>query len=175
MHRRLIALTLVLMLSTWQGASAQDPAYWSTFSIIAVDPASGMAGVAIASSTWTEHASDILTPGISPGTGIIISQAALLERNYARGVQLLKEGKTAKDVIDTLKREDTAFETRQIAVVDSAGRSEAFSGSQTMRVVGKSGRPVLQRAGQHPGEWRDGAGDGGGVHRVGGQAAGRIG
>lgn len=54
-----------------------------------------------------------------------MSQAALLQRNYARGVQLLKEGQSASAVIDTLKREDPAFETRQIAVVDSTGRSGA--------------------------------------------------
>src|SRR6478736_4728948 len=100
MNRRSIPLALLLMLAAVRGAAgAPDPPYWSTFSIIAVDPASGTAGIAIASSTWTEHASDILTPGISPGTGIIVSQAALLQRNYARGIQLLKEGRSPKDVI----------------------------------------------------------------------------
>jgi uncharacterized Ntn-hydrolase superfamily protein len=97
-----------------------------------------MAGIAIASSTWTEHASDILTPGISPGDGIIVSQAAVLPKNYARGVELLKQGKSAKEVIDILKKEDPAFETRQIAVVDSAGRSEAFSGSECLSWAGNS-------------------------------------
>src|SRR5437016_1625708 len=90
-------------------AQADSGLYWSTFSIIALDPATGMAGIAIASSTWTEHASDILTPGISPGTGIIVSQAAVLPKNYARGVQLLKEGKSAKETVEILKREDPAF------------------------------------------------------------------
>jgi uncharacterized Ntn-hydrolase superfamily protein len=122
------------------GTDAQEPEpYWHTFSIIAVDPESGLAGIAIASSTWTEHASDILTPGISPGTGIIVSQAALLERNYARGVQLLREGKSAKEVIDVLKQEDPRFETRQIAVVDNTGRSEAFSGKETLTWSGSRG------------------------------------
>ena len=107
MNRRLLSLVFVLMFCAHQSAvHADDPPYWSTFSIIAVDPATGMAGIAIASSTWTEHASDILIPGISPGHGIIVSQAALLQRNYARGVQLLKEGKGASEVIDILKRED---------------------------------------------------------------------
>jgi uncharacterized Ntn-hydrolase superfamily protein len=133
MNRRPLSLALACVLVAAAARAADpDPPYWSTFSIIAVDPSTGMAGIAIASSTWTEHASDILTPGISPGTGIIVSQAALLQRNYARGVELLKQGKTPKEVIETLKKEDPGFETRQIAVVDMSGRSEAFSGSKTL-------------------------------------------
>jgi uncharacterized Ntn-hydrolase superfamily protein len=148
MNRRSIPLALLLMLAAVRAAvGAPDPPYWSTFSIIAVDPASGMAGIAIASSTWTEHASDILTPGISPGTGIIVSQAALLQRNYARGVKLLKEGRTPKEVIETLKREDPGFETRQIAVVDNAGRSEAFSGNKTLSWAGSRGGPFFSAQG----------------------------
>jgi uncharacterized Ntn-hydrolase superfamily protein len=142
MRRCLMPLIAVMLLPVAPYARSADegaPPYWSTFSIIAVDPATGMAGVAIASSTWTEHASDILTPGISPGTGIIISQAALLQRNYARGVQLLKEGKSPSEVIDALKAEDPGFETRQIAVVDKSGRSAAFSGSETLAWSGSQG------------------------------------
>ena len=131
---------LFMLGSVTAGFSQTDAApYWSTFSIIALDPVTGMAGIAIASSTWTEHASDILTPGISPGNGIIVSQAAVLPRNYARGVQLLKEGKSAKEVVEILKKEDPAFETRQIAVVDSRGRSETFSGSENLQWAGGSG------------------------------------
>lgn len=136
MNRQLAVFLLVVLCSISHGVAAEP--YWSTFSIIAMDPVTGMAGIAIASSTWTEHASDILGPGISPGTGIIVSQAAVLARNYARGVELLKEGKSAKEVIEILKKEDPAFESRQIAVVDSAGRSEAFSGSECLSWAGNS-------------------------------------
>ena len=141
LSRFLVSLSAALLLpAAVPPVSADDPApYWSTFSIIAFDPATGMAGVAIASSTWTEHASDILTPGISPGTGIIISQAALLQRNYARGVQLLEEGKSPSEVIDVLKSEDPGFETRQIAVVDKTGKSAAFSGRDTLAWSGSQG------------------------------------
>jgi uncharacterized Ntn-hydrolase superfamily protein len=136
------------MLGLFQGtARAADPPYWSTFSIIAYDPATGMAGIAIASSTWTEHASDILTPGISPGNGIIVSQAALLQRNYARGVQLLKEGKSAAEVIEVLKQEDPRFESRQIAVVDSTGRSAAFSGGEAQTWKGSRSGPYYSAQG----------------------------
>jgi uncharacterized Ntn-hydrolase superfamily protein len=148
MSRRSPAWLFVLMLCTGGPVlRAQDPPYWSTFSIIAVDPATGMAGIAIASSTWTEHASDILTPGISPGHGIIVSQAALLQRNYARGVALLKDGKSAAEVIEILKREDPRFESRQIAVVDSTGRSAAFSGSDAMTWKGSRSGPYYSTQG----------------------------
>jgi uncharacterized Ntn-hydrolase superfamily protein len=147
MNCRTTRVALALVLGSISLLHAADPPYWSTFSIIAFDPATGMAGIAIASSTWTEHASDILTPGISPGTGIVVSQAALLQRNYARGVQLLKEGKSPAEVIDTLKREDSQFETRQIAVVDSAGRSAAFSGNQTLSWAGSKGGPLFSAQG----------------------------
>ncbi|HTK28757.1 MAG TPA: DUF1028 domain-containing protein [Vicinamibacterales bacterium] len=142
------ALALIACLASAVPAPAQpEPPYWSTFSIIAVDPATGMAGIAIASSTWTEHASDILTPGISPGTGIIVSQAALLQRNYARGVELMKEGKSPQEVIETLKKEDPRFESRQIAVVDMSGRSAAFSGNETLAWAGSRGGPYFSAQG----------------------------
>ncbi len=148
MNRRLLSLVFVLTFCGNQSAvHAGDPPYWSTFSIIAVDPATGMAGIAIASSTWTEHASDILTPGISPGHGIIVSQAALLQRNYARGVQLLKEGKAASEVIDILKREDPRFESRQIAVVDAAGRSAGFTGNEALSWAGSRSGPYYSAQG----------------------------
>src|SRR5215813_13091282 len=107
--KRCLGVVCLIVLCSVSSVFAAEP-YWSTFSIIAFDPATGMAGIAIASSTWTEHASDILTPGISPGNGIIVSQAAVLPRNYARGVSLLKEGKSAKETVEILKREDPAFE-----------------------------------------------------------------
>ena len=148
MSGRLMCLMVAAMLCAARaGAAEPSPPYWSTFSIIAVDPSTGMAGIAIASSTWTEHASDILTPGISPGTGIIVSQAALLQRNYARGVQLLKSGKSPAEVIETLKREDPEFATRQSAVVDMSGRSEAFSGSKTLSWSGSRGGPYFSAQG----------------------------
>jgi uncharacterized Ntn-hydrolase superfamily protein len=148
MTRRSTTVLLALVVAAARAGAAEPvPPYWSTFSIIAVDPAAGTAGIAIASSTWTEHASDILTPGISPGIGIIVSQAALLERNYARGIQLLKAGKSPAEVIETLKREDPQFETRQIAVVDMAGRSEAFSGTSTLAWSGSRGGPYFSAQG----------------------------
>jgi uncharacterized Ntn-hydrolase superfamily protein len=136
-----LLVALILLLGPGQSVptAAEPEPYWHTFSIIAVDSETGMAGIAIASSTWTEHASDILTPGISPGVGIIVSQAALLPRNYARGVQLLEEGKSPEQVIEVLKQEDKGFETRQIAVVDATGRSAAFSGKETMQWSGSRG------------------------------------
>ena len=148
MNRRTLSLGIGLMLCVSQNSlRAQDAPYWSTFSIIAYDPATGMAGIAIASSTWTEHASDILTPGISPGHGIIVSQAALLQRNYARGVELLKEGKSAQEVIDVLKKEDPRFESRQIAVVDATGRSAAFSGGEAQTWKGSQSGPYYSTQG----------------------------
>jgi len=140
---RFVVVSLVLTVPL----QAQVDPYWSTFSIIAFDPATGMAGIAISSSTWTEHASDILTPGISPGVGIIVSQAAVLPRNYARGVQLLKDGKSAREVIEILKNEDPAFQTRQIAVVDSQGRSEVFSGQENMTWAGNRSGPYFSAQG----------------------------
>src|SRR5436309_15821820 len=92
----------------------------NTFSIVAYDPANGDCGVTVASKYFSVGS---VVPWAEAGTGCIATQANVNVGYGPRGLELLRQGLTARQVIDTLLAEDT-FESkdgRQVAVIDGRG------------------------------------------------------
>jgi uncharacterized Ntn-hydrolase superfamily protein len=116
--RILIALLFTL--------AAARPA-WATFSIVAFDPATGDLGVAVASRVFAvgNH-----VPWAEAGIGAVATQAAMNGGYGPRGLELLRQGLTAQQVIDRLLAEDTLDrkEGRQVAVVDAKGNVAVYTG-----------------------------------------------
>src|SRR5688572_27160380 len=107
--RILCALVLMVLVA--------NPAF-ATFSIVAFDPVTGDLGVAVASRVFGvgNH-----VPSAEAGVGAVATQAAMNGGYGPRGLDLLRQGLTAQQVIDRLLAED-AFdrkEGRQVAVVDA--------------------------------------------------------
>src|ERR1700685_2699638 len=99
----------------------------STFSIVAYDPAAGDWGVAVASRYFSVGS---VVPWAEAGVGAIATQANVNVGYGPRGLELLKQGLTARQVLDKLLAEDT-FEDkagRQVAIVDSKGGIASFPG-----------------------------------------------
>lgn len=116
--RILIALALTLLLA--------NPAF-ATFSIVAYDPATGDLGVAVASRVFGvgNH-----VPWAEAGVGAVATQAAMNGGYGPRGLELLRQGLTAQQVIDKLLAEDMfdRKDGRQVAVVDAKGNVAVFTG-----------------------------------------------
>src|SRR5262245_10022747 len=110
--RRLV-LFLVLVAATATSGFA-------TFSIVAIDPANGDLGVAVASRVFGvgNH-----VPWAEAGVGAIATQASMNASYGPHGLELLKQGLTAQQVADKLLAEDTysGKEGRQFAIVDAKG------------------------------------------------------
>src|SRR5579864_5986953 len=90
----------------------------NTFSIVAYDPVNGDWGVTVASRYFSVGA---VVPWAEAGVGAIATQANVNVGYGPRGLELLRQGLTAKQVLDKLLAED-AFEGkdgRQLAVVDA--------------------------------------------------------
>jgi uncharacterized Ntn-hydrolase superfamily protein len=96
-----------------------------TWSIIARDSATGHIGIAVATRFFAVGAR---VPHILAGIGGIATQALVNPYYGIDGVKLLREGRSPRDVIDTLIAGDDGRESRQLHVMDIEGTIAAHTG-----------------------------------------------
>ena len=91
------------------------------------DPVNGDWGVAVASRYFSVGA---VVPWAEAGTGAIATQANVNVGYGPRGLELLRQGLSARQVIDKLLAEDTfpGKDGRQVAVIDGKGNIAAYTG-----------------------------------------------
>jgi uncharacterized Ntn-hydrolase superfamily protein len=99
----------------------------STFSIVGYDAANKEWGIAVASRYFSVGS---VVPWAEAGVGAVATQANVNVGYGPRGLELLKQGLTAKQVIERLLAEDTfdGKDGRQVAVIDSRGGIAAHTG-----------------------------------------------
>lgn len=104
-----------------------------TFSIVARDAETGEMGVAV-QSHWFSVGS-IVAWG-EAGVGVIATQSFVNPSFGQRGLELLKTGKTAQEVVDILIASDEGRDVRQLAIVDSKGNSASYTGAKCISEAG---------------------------------------
>jgi uncharacterized Ntn-hydrolase superfamily protein len=104
-----------------------------TWSIIARDPASGAFGVAIATRFFAVGA---LCPHAASGVGALSTQALVNPHYGKQGLDLLRAGVAAPEVVKRLTAPDEGREHRQLHVIDTAGRIGQFTGKQCIEWAG---------------------------------------
>ena len=116
--KTVIAFLIVLLAAT--PASA-------TFSIVAFDPRTGDLGVAVASRVFGvgNH-----VPWAEAGVGAVATQAAMNGGYGPRGLELLRQGLSAQQVLERLLAEDKfeRIEGRQVAIIDARGNIAVHTG-----------------------------------------------
>src|SRR5687767_10698130 len=116
--RTVVALLIVLLSAA--PASA-------TFSIVAFDPKTGDLGVAVASRVFGvgNH-----VPWAEAGVGAVATQAAMNGGYGPRGLELLRQGLSAQQVLERLLAEDKfdRVEGRQVAIIDAKGNIAVHTG-----------------------------------------------
>jgi uncharacterized Ntn-hydrolase superfamily protein len=98
----------------------------STFSIVACDLDAGQWGVGVASKFLAVGS---VVPWAEPQVGAVATQAYANPRYGPDGLALLRDGRTAEEVVQALTSADEGRDERQVGVVDSAGRAATFTGS----------------------------------------------
>ena len=98
-----------------------------TWSIIARDSTTGQIGIAVATRFFAVGAR---VPHVAPGIGGIATQALVNPYYGIDGVKLLREGRSPREVVDTLIATDDGREARQLHVMDIKGRIAAHTGSE---------------------------------------------
>ena len=99
----------------------------ATFSIVAYDPVNADWGVAVASRYFSVGS---VVPWAAAQVGAIATQANVNVGYGPRGLELLEQGKTARQVLDQLLAEDKfdGKDGRQVAIVDGKGNIAAYTG-----------------------------------------------
>jgi len=105
----------------------------STFSIVAFDPSTKDLGVAVHSRYFSVGS---VVPWAEAEVGAIATQSFVNVSYGPRGLQLLKEGLTVDEVIDTLTKGDKEREFRQLGIIDSRGNANAFTGKKCLEWAG---------------------------------------
>jgi uncharacterized Ntn-hydrolase superfamily protein len=98
-----------------------------TWSIIARDSATGQFGIAVATRFFAVGAR---VPHIAAGIGAIATQALVNPYYGIDGVRLLREGHSPRDILKTLIAADAGHASRQLHIMDAAGRTAAHTGSE---------------------------------------------
>lgn len=127
--KRSIALALVLAAV---GALVSSPAH-ATFSIVARDSATGDIGVAVQSHYF---AVGPIVPWAEPGVGAVATQS-LVEVSYGpRGLQMMRDGRSAPKALDELLSQDQYRDVRQVAMIDAEGNVAAHTGDKCIPDAG---------------------------------------
>ena len=116
-------------------ACALHAADVNTFSIVAYDPVNGDWGVAVASRYFSVGA---VVPWAEAGVGAIATQADVNVGYGPRGLELLRQGLAAKDVLAKLQAEDTfpGKDGRQVAIIDGKGNIATYTGPKAPNWAG---------------------------------------
>jgi uncharacterized Ntn-hydrolase superfamily protein len=100
---------------------------YGTFSIAACDLEAGQWGVATQSKFLAVGS---VVPWAEPHVGAVATQAYANPRYGPQGLELLREGLPAEQVVERLTTADEGREHRQLGVVDTKGGSATFTGSE---------------------------------------------
>ena len=104
-----------------------------TWSIIARDAASGAFGVAIATRFFAAGA---LCPHAQSGVGALSTQALVNPHYGSQGLELLRAGLSAPEVVKRLIAPDEGRDQRQLHVIDAKGRLGQHTGASCIEWCG---------------------------------------
>jgi uncharacterized Ntn-hydrolase superfamily protein len=105
----------------------------ATYSIVACDLEAEQWGVAVQSKFLSVGS---VVPWAEPHVGAVATQAYANPRYGPQGLELLRSGKSAQDVVDELTAADEGRAQRQLGVVDAQGGSATFTGDECLDWAG---------------------------------------
>ena len=134
------ALLVMTMLTPKSGAQDSRPQSRTrplrpvhTFSIVARDAETGELGVAV-QSHWFSVGQ--VVPWAEAGIGAVATQS-FVDPSYGKlGLDLMRAGRSAPDALKALLAGDEGREVRQVAMIDAAGRVDAWTGGKDIQAAG---------------------------------------
>jgi uncharacterized Ntn-hydrolase superfamily protein len=134
MKRTLPVLRLVLLLSLSALAQTNQlhrPVH--TFSIVARDSQTGEIGVAV-QSHWFSVGQ--MVPWAEAGVGAVATQSFVDPSYGAKGLELMRVGKSSFEALRTLTLADKGRDVRQVAMVDAKGQVAVWTGPKDIQAAG---------------------------------------
>lgn len=114
------------------GKASREPLV-STFSIVALDPATGDLGVAVQSKFPNVRA---VVPWARAGVGAVATQSFARLDYGSDGLELMARGATAREALEILVRRDEGRAQRQVGMVDARGNAATWTGSECFSWAG---------------------------------------
>src|SRR5262245_65173981 len=111
--RRARSAVIVLFILTGAAWADQPALLFSTFSLCAIDPATGESGVIV---TTRVPFVGRAVPWVRAGVGAVATQAATVVEYGRRGLDLLEQGGAPQQVLEKLLSDDPQRERRQLGV-----------------------------------------------------------
>lgn len=137
MKNNFITLFLLIVILLADMTSAQlfysENPFAHTYSIVARDPETGEMGVAVQSHWFS--VGTIVAWG-EAGVGVVATQSFVNPAFGPVGIELMKNGMSADDVLDKLIVEDEGRDLRQLAVLDVNGNVKAYTGKNCIYGAG---------------------------------------
>jgi uncharacterized Ntn-hydrolase superfamily protein len=127
--RSLFALLLIAQSTVAQVYSAKEPLV-HTFSIVARDSATGEMAVGV-QSHWFSVGTAVSWG--EAGVGVVATQS-FVDKSYGpKALALIKQGFTAQQALDSLKKADPGVDVRQVAIADAKGNVAAHTGAKCIQ------------------------------------------
>ena len=134
MQKSLTFLTLLLFNVYLSAQSAYgDQPLAHTYSIVAIDPATGDMGVAV-QSHW--FATGTLVIWGEAGVGVVATQSFVNPAFGPEGLALMKAGKDPKSVLQQLLAADEGSAFRQVGLLNAKGQAASFTGEKCIEAAG---------------------------------------
>jgi uncharacterized protein DUF1028 len=124
-----LLLSMLLVVAPCAAQDGGPDPWFSTFSIIAFDPATNELGFGVQSRAFAAGAA---VPFAKPGVGAVATQAAANRLYGPKAIALLEQGLSPADVVKRITDEDPGRDTRQVAVLDTKGRSAVYTGKHVI-------------------------------------------
>jgi uncharacterized Ntn-hydrolase superfamily protein len=143
MFKPIIALMISVICVLAAGAKAQSTADQKesprptrpvhTYSIVARDPATGELGVAVQSHWFSVGP---IVAWAEAGIGAVATQSFVDPSYGPLGLSLMRAGRSGPDALKALLAGDEARDVRQVAMIDSQGRVDAWTGKNDIQAAG---------------------------------------
>ncbi len=129
---RVSAIGLCLLLASLPSDSEHRPAptaepFAATFSIVAIDLATGDVGVVVQSKFPNVRP---VIPWAEAGVGAIATQSYINVSYGPRGLALLRDGASAEETLRILLSDDSKRDVRQVGIIDAQGNAASWTGGQ---------------------------------------------
>lgn len=130
-----LLLLLLLLIGTPAHSQffKQENGLAHTFSIVARDEKTGDMAIGV-QSHWFSVGT--VVSWAEAGVGAVATQSFVNKSFGIRGLELLKQGKTAQEALDILLSDDPGKEVRQVGIVDAQGNVANFTGKSCVDFAG---------------------------------------
>ncbi len=116
----------------------EPPEVVATFSVVGYDPNTKEWGVAVASKFLAVGS---VVPWAEADAGAVATQSFANTKFGPKGLELMREGKTAEETIKALTDDDDGRDSRQVGVIDAKGNAATYTGKKCQAWAGgKTGK-----------------------------------